>query len=325
MGYKNTNLINNPSDILFIYFPFWFSLIYLLLLLNLPYLGSILFFIILFLFAETHFASTWLFFFDRQNWQWVNANLYHVQILPLFLLLSIAGLWFFNPNVVLIFHYLASGWHVTRQSVAISKLPNKGRSRSSIYIYLPSLIFIAIGLYQPGILSDYLTRSNINIVISFLFLLYFILIYSSFYIHHGNKFKSILSVITGIFIYLPILFIDDLAIATAVGVGMHWIQYIYLVWIINIRKLSTKFKSLNQTLKSSAILRRIGFVITYSLIMTTLTFFGMPKKLGEEVNYSLLYLIPILFQLYHFYIDAYIWKFSDSHIRSSVGAYITRV
>ena len=41
---------------------------------------------------------------------------------------------------------------------------------------------------------------------------------------------------TGLTIYLPILFFKDLATATALGVGMHWCQYIAIMWSSYFRK-----------------------------------------------------------------------------------------
>ena len=35
-----------------------------------------------------------------------------------------------------------------------------------------------------------------------------------------------------------------------------------------------------------------------------------------------IYLIPILFQLMHFYIDMFIWKFSNKHTTENLNPYI---
>ena len=56
--------------------------------------------------------------------------------------------------------------------------------------------------------------------------------------------------------------------------------------------------------------------------MTSLAYLGMPNQKYNDGNYSILYLIPILFQLYHFYVDGFIWQFSNKHIKKSVGSYI---
>ena len=60
----------------------------------------------------------------------------------------------------------------------------------------------------------------------------------------------------------------------------------------------------------------------YSLIMTIFAVKGINGLSGQKAEYSIFYLIPIIFQFYHFYIDGFIWKFSEKHIRESVASYI---
>jgi len=120
-------------------------------------------------------------------------------------------------------------------------------------------------------------------------------------------------------IYVPILFFKDLATATVVGVGMHWCQYISIVWTTYIRK-----SSQNSTKESffSENIKRIFFIFVYALLMTFIAVKGMPKEINGKIEYSSIYLFPILFQLYHFYIDGFIWRFSDPHIKKNVLPYI---
>ena len=130
-------------------FPFWFPSIYILIAFNYPSLSKYLFIATLFLFAETHFASTWLFFFDKENWTWLKNNSYNIFFIPLYVISLIFLIYLINPSLVIIFHYLASGWHVTRQSIGILKIyriPNK---------YYQKLIYIisfssCVGLKNRG-------------------------------------------------------------------------------------------------------------------------------------------------------------------------------
>ena len=55
--------------------------------------------------------------------------------------------------------------------------------------------------------------------------------------------------------------------------------------------------------------------------MTSLVVMGSPVLSNGQNQYSIL-LIPLTFQFYHFYIDGFIWKFSDKHIRKSVLQYL---
>ena len=116
--------------------------------------------------------------------------------------------------------------------------------------------------------------------------------------------------LTGLTIYIPILFFKDIATATAIGVGMHWCQYLTIVWASSNRK---KRNSKKLLFPSKSI-----FILTYSLIMTSLALKGMPKIIDGDTVFSYFYLIPLLFQFYHFYVDGLIWKFSDPHIKKAV-------
>ena len=129
-------------------------------------------------------------------------------------------------------------------------------------------------------------------------------------------------IITGAFIYLPILFFKDLATATAVGVGMHWCQYLAIMWTKYFRK-----KSLISSIESSPKVRNntskyIIFIFFYAFIMSSLTTIGINNQSNIKFQYNFFYLIPLTFQLYHFYIDGFIWKFSDPHIRKTVLPFI---
>jgi len=134
--------------------------------------------------------------------------------------------------------------------------------------------------------------------------------------------KSFMSLLTGVLIYIPILFFDDLATATAVGVGMHWCQYLAIVWSKFLRKEYAIRKNVKSKLNRKAIFYLL-FVLSYALIMTTLALLGLNSTPNQSFKYNYIYLIPLSFQLFHFYIDGFIWKFSDPHIRKSVLKYMS--
>ncbi|CAE19701.1 hypothetical protein PMM1242 [Prochlorococcus marinus subsp. pastoris str. CCMP1986] len=324
MSSSSQQILNNRFDLSLIYLPLWFPIIYLLTVTNVPSLASICFVFSLFLFAETHFASTWLFFFDVQNKYWIKQNLYKLIVLPIYIGIAILGIWFFNPQVVLLLHYLASGYHVTKQSIGISKLPKKTGTNFRLIIYFFSFGFLATGLVKPGILNN-LFMENKYIFNSFLviiFLLYLFLVFLSTKIKYIKNINYFSSLITGIIIYLPILFFKDLSTATAVGVGMHWIQYISIIGLIYFRKTSVNYKNIKDLLNSFEFKSRLLFILIYALVMTIFAFIGVTSANNSNNSFNLFYLIPIIFQLYHFYIDGFIWKFSDPHIRNTIGAFL---
>ena len=100
--------------------------------------------------------------------------------------------------------------------------------------------------------------------------------------------------ITGIIIYLPILFFKDLSTATAVGVGMHWIQYISIIILITIYLHSeylswSEISGNSKFITSSYIIKNL--IILVSLISLYLYLRKPSKKIypkvkGEEKIYT---------------------------------------
>ena len=80
MTKENHDIIGKYSDSVFIYSPFWFPIFYLTLIINIPQISSIVFIASLFIFAETHFATTFLFLFDKSNLNWAKKNCYELFI-----------------------------------------------------------------------------------------------------------------------------------------------------------------------------------------------------------------------------------------------------
>ena len=305
-------------DNLVINFPLWFPITYIFLALNFPSFTKILFISSLFLFAETHFASTWLFFFDKENWAWVKTNFYKVIFVPLYVLSLIIIAWFFSPSFVVLAHYIASGWHVTRQSDGIMKLYGLKTKIYTWIVYFVSFLCLGVGIKQPGLLASKVNIDVINILICFSLVLYFLILYLNKLGRLSNILVTSLPILTGISIYLPILFFKDLFTATAIGVGMHWCQYMALIFSSYLRKKSSNGENQNYSSNYS----RFIFIFSYAFLMTSLAVMGMPNINTENSQYSFIYIIPLLFQFYHFYIDGYIWKFSDPHIRQSVYRYL---
>ena len=165
-------------DNLFINFPLWFPIGYFFLVLNFPNYRSLLFVFSLFLFAETHFASTWLFFFDKQNWGWLRNNFYEFFLLPIYCSILISFTWFVSPSLILVLHYLASGWHVTKQSTGVLKIYGVNPKIYQFLVYFCSFACLGVGLKSPGILSKSFNTDSINsyLIISLIIYISFILL-----------------------------------------------------------------------------------------------------------------------------------------------------
>ena len=103
------------------------------------------------------------------------------------------------------------------------------------------------------------------------------------------------------------------------GVGMHYSQYLALVIPINIRRLSqgdrgNKIQLVGNKKIKYLFLIIILYLLFYSGIMVSLTY--------SKGYLDYYYLIPVFFQLAHFYLDSFIWRFSNDHIKNNVGKYI---
>lgn len=321
MTEESSEIIGKYSDSVFVYFPFWFPILYLALIINIPQISSIIFIASLFIFAETHFATTWLFLFDKSNFKWAKNNAYELFIQPISLIMLFIILWVVNPIVVLILHYLASGWHVTRQSIGITKLAKNKNKKNFYLIYGVSLFCLFIGLINPGIFDLDISKPYLNIILISIFIFYLIGIYfssrSKIYFLNKNN----LSIITGVAIYIPLLFFKDISVALAIGVGMHWVQYLGLSLTTNVRRLF-QVNGKNLFKKNKKLIYISLFILIYSAIMTSFTLLGVKDFADKTSKLSYLYLIPILFQFYHFYIDRYLWRFSDPYVKHNVLPYI---
>ena len=95
------------------------------------------------------------------------------------------------------------------------------------------------------------------------------------------------------------------------GVTMHYSQYIAFTHKITHRR-NSDIK--NQKFNYKFILS-IGI---YSIIMTLLS---LTKILDHRIL-STLIIIPISFQMLHFYLDSQLWKFSIEHNRKNVLSHL---
>jgi hypothetical protein len=124
--------------------------------------------------------------------------------------------------------------------------------------------------------------------------------------------KDILTFVTGVIIFYPICFIDKPIHAIIMGVTMHYSQYLYFTYLINKGRNLTISKSFNNNFYFFI------FLISYGLIMTSLSYVG---KYDFNILKNLI-IIPIIGQMVHFYIDSFIWRFSEKHNREVTLKYI---
>ena len=106
--------------------------------------------------------------------------------------------------------------------------------------------------------------------------------------------KGISVILQGYLIFLPLVIFSDILLAFAIGISIHYFQYLSISWRV------CKFGFLfNMKIV-------LFLLILYSIISTAaLTGFFSLERISIYV------LIPTMLQLLHFYYDSLIWRRND--------------
>lgn len=298
------------KELLFVRFPIHLPILYLSFLTLFPKYETFIIIFTLLILAEPHFGATWPIFLNKVNHSYIAKNklklIYGTLLVILFCLL---GFFYFQYTFLLIF-FAANIFHVTRQSVGILKLYNKSNTINEMIqiIYFFGILFFFIGLmrfYTPIINDDHLVFLNLFVCSLFLIFIFYLKI-------KKTNLKDILTFVTGVIIFYPVCFIDKPIHAIIMGVTMHYSQYLYFTYLINRGRNLTISKSLNKSFYFFI------FLMFYGLIMTFLTYVA---KYDFNILQNLI-IIPIIGQMVHFYIDSFIWRFSEQHNREVTLKYI---
>lgn len=311
-------IINNKFlEYNFLIFPIWILPAYFYLK-NLIGSEELTFLIFLFLFGETHFASSFLFYFDKENKKYINRNKLLFIFTPILLIIIYVLLGLYNYKLAILIGAIASGIHVTRQSIGITRIFSQSRNvKIEFLIYFSSFLFLIIGFFRfyfydyISFFSSYFNFSDLiniqeefSIFEPYYVILVFILAFLGFI--EPTNFKKKLVNLTGVILYAPYLFVDSIYDAIVIGVGAHWSQYLIINFKIYFHNVKFDFSKKIQ----------LFFIIFYSLIMSGLAF---SKNLDSNL-FEIIVLIPLSGQFFHYYIDAFIWRFSIKEIRESIGS-----
>lgn len=303
------SIYNKNIDFLFIKFPILFPLLYLFFYIFFPNYENFLIIFTIFLLAEPHFGATWPFICNSKNKDIVFKNKLIYILLPVSIVIfSVLGYFFFKIHFLLIF-YFANFFHVTRQSVGISKLyieKVEERELQASFIYFYGFILFFIGFFRfyfPIIEERHIINLNIIMISLMIFLLS---IYFYFY-----RLKNIFTLLTGLLIFYPICFVEKPVHAILMGVTMHYSQYLTLTYKIN------KERTSNQ---KSFFLKKLNifFIIIYSITMSIISYYSK----GYDKIIENLLIIPICGQMLHFYLDSLFWRFSNQEIRNNTLPYL---
>ena len=106
--------------------------------------------------------------------------------------------------------------------------------------------------------------------------------------------------------YAPYAFCPNVYDATVIGVGMHWCQYLALNYKIYIHNSKNFFNTF----------LLLFFILIYTVPMSLM---GYKSNINIMEALELIILIPLTGQFLHYYIDSFIWKFSDNHLRENIA------
>jgi len=310
------------ADYLFLLAPFWIGALYWALVTWSSVSRPFVFFLYLMVLGETHFAATWLFFLSPTNWDWIKARRFWLIYVPPVLILIYAALGLINIGLAIVIGAVASGYHVTRQSIGVYRLyGGKRRDFSEQMIYVASFGFMAIGFVRFYAAKLFISPLWIDWTttwvgpMSFL-LITAIMIYMAALALRQPGMRRWFAVFTGTLMYAPYCFVAVPQDAIAIGVGMHWCQYLAINFAVYSRR-NHRVSSASQN-RFLAVLWPVALIVVYGVIMALIG-----TAAGTKLQQTTLWLlVPLCGQLLHYYIDAFIWRFSDPHIRHEVGTYI---
>ena len=317
-------LKNKKFEILFLIFPFWIPLLYFGLINAFPSSRIQIFTLFVLILGETHFAATWLFFTLPANREWSRRNWKTIYMLPIIILIPYFCFSFAFPNYGAVLGSIFSSVHVTRQSIGVIRLyrsKRNGFEEKSIYFF--SAIFIIIGglrFIAPNHLNGLLNISNlqINFFVKVLCIICTLVVIQIFLKTQSLELK--LATVTGILLYSPYLVVSDASDAVAMGVGMHWCQYLTLIYKIYLDSKSKNSVDIQDeryfAKKVNSRFIKILFISIYAIFTTSII-----TKLGTTFQWKASVLaLPLSLQAFHYYLDAFIWKFSDPDIRVNIGS-----
>ena len=310
-------IFSRLADILLLKLPIYLPILYGLILYNFNSYENLLVFITLLLLAEPHFGATWPFFLNNKNQNYILENKLNLIIFPILITFISIFLFFYFKNFFYLIFLIFNFFHVTRQSVGITKLFVK--NKDELEFHTLSIIVFGFIFLVVAVLRFYLNLRLINDNL----LIFNVIVLSTISIlllYNFIKYKvseNAYTLITGILIFYPICFVDKPVHGIIMGVTMHYIQYLALTYKVSLRRLNDE----NQFLESKIFDKNYLIVIIfYGIVMAILSLSNTQNII--DVNISYLLFIPLTGQMLHFYLDSFLWKFREEHHRNVTLKYL---
>ncbi len=252
--------------------------------------------LVMFFLAEPHFAMTIpLLYGYRKNFI---SNPVTYIIIPLLIIFAAALLFFFQSSLFFLIFLLANVYHVNRQSVGFLKLQAK------LSIILTKIYEINLHLLTIFCLYFAFIKKvhSISIALTILLIsLFGMTLLIRILQKRMPSIRELFVLIQGYFIFIPIAIFEDILLAFAVGISIHYIQYLSISW--NVLRKGFGFQLIPLML----------ILIVYSTFST-----GALSGMITQERISLFVFIPTLMQLLHFYYDGFIWRRSDELVSNTM-------
>ncbi len=289
----------------------------------------LVFFLTVFLLSEMHFGSTFLFFSTSDNRRWFLERRMRTVFL-LGALGSAALIAIISIALLLLLASVFSAFHVTRQSVGISKLLGSSQAEASScnLIYICSALCVSVAgvrfIVGPWVMAKDSSPLNSDILGSttLYWCLAIAIAIGATAVSGSLPMSNIqrIVVLGGALTYLPYLCFSSQLTGHLVSVAGHWTQYLILQYLVYrpIRESSDDLvpeaRDRRSHLKTTTVFFALClYSLTMSLIWTSqLTVSGTYQP-------APLLMIPLLLQIAHYVIDGQIWRFRDPYIKEVIG------
>ena len=245
--------------------------------------------LVMFLLAEPHFAMTIPLLYGYRN-NFVKKKLEYL-FYPTLIVVAATVIFYYNLAVFSVVFLLANVYHVNRQSRAFLMLQT-GLKKKFAEIY-EWLLHISIIVFFFLRFMDFESKITIFLICG-LFIISLCYLFWHTVDKSGPDQKKYLSFIQGFLIFLPIILFEDLLLAFAIGISIHYLQYLTISWPV-----------CRKSFGWSAVML-VVFLVGYSLLSS-----GALAGIWGKNQQSWYILIPTILQFLHFYFDGLIWKRSD--------------
>ncbi len=339
-------VISPKFDTIFFLAPMLLGLLYFVSLMLAPGHALLITAFVWVVFAQTHFGSTWFIFFDKKNLAYYCQHPFIYFVMPVIIFIAVLALGAVNQTLLIILVAIASLYHVTKQNLGIMQLyrmrnkeydlPTRRVENGTIFAW--SLLFGAFGALQlPNFQAQFGTLLGLTwyglaalLTLSAIGTLWIVVQY----VRRGaNSIPKTIFLITSILMYSPYLYasvvlvdIYQMEIATLTSLIAHYMQYIGIVWLINVNKYGKETEHAKRNPLLHAIASHYPAILLailgYGAVMAGLRW-GVPQQYPVLLNVVPNIVVGLM--VIHFYIDSFIWRFRNPFIRETVLPFIRPV